>query len=230
IQDPLAELVKIDPKSIGVGMYQHDVNQKKLDESLDDVIEYVVNNVGVNVNTASWALLSHVSGIKKNIAKNIVDYRKDTGEFKERKELLKVKGIGSKAYEQMAGFLIIQDGKNILDNTIIHPESYKIATEILEKVGLNLEKYRNNLADAREKLKSFNYESFAKDNSYGEATVQDIYQALIKDRRDPRDEFEKPLLKVDILKIENLKPGMELEGTVRNVVKFGAFVDIGLKN
>lgn len=230
VQDPLAELVKIDPKSIGVGMYQHDVNQGRLDESLDSVINYVVNSVGANLNTASWALLSHISGIKKNIAKNIVEYRKENGNFKNRKELMKVKGIGAKAYEQMAGFLVIPEGENVLDNTIIHPESYHIAKEILETVGFTVEKYGEDLTGAREQLKNFKAEKFAKDNGYGEETVKDIYQALIRDRRDPRDSFEKPLLKSDILKIENLKEGMELEGTVRNVVKFGAFVDIGLKN
>ena len=230
VQDPLAELVKIDPKSIGVGMYQHDVNQGRLDESLDSVINYVVNSVGANLNTASWALLSHISGIKKNIAKNIVEYRKENGNFKNRKELMKVKGIGAKAYEQMAGFLVIPEGENVLDNTIIHPESYHIAKEILETVGFTVEKYGKDLIGAREQLKNFKAEKFAKDNGYGEETVKDIYQALIRDRRDPRDSFEKPLLKSDILKIENLQIGMEIEGTVRNVVKFGAFVDIGLKN
>lgn len=230
VQDPLAELVKIDPKSIGVGMYQHDVNQGKLDESLDAVITYVVNSVGANLNTASWALLSHISGIKKNIAKNIVDYRKENGNFKNRKELLKVKGIGAKAYEQMAGFLVIVDGENVLDNTIIHPESYHIAKELLQKAGLSVEEYGKDLNAARERLKDFNYSNFAKENGYGEETVRDIYEALIRDRRDPRDNFEKPLLKSDILNIENLQPGMEIEGTVRNVVKFGAFIDIGLKN
>ncbi|MEE1476482.1 Tex family protein [Fusobacterium sp.] len=230
VQDPLAELVKIDPKSIGVGMYQHDVNQGRLDESLDSVINYVVNSVGANLNTASWALLSHISGIKKNIAKNIVEYRKENGNFKNRKELMKVKGIGAKAYEQMAGFLVIPEGENVLDNTIIHPESYHIAKEILENVGFTVEKYGEDLTGAREQLKNFKAEKFAKDNGYGEETVKDIYQALIRDRRDPRDSFEKPLLKSDILKIENLQIGMEIEGTVRNVVKFGAFIDIGLKN
>lgn len=230
VQDPLAELVKIDPKSIGVGMYQHDVNQGKLDESLDAVITYVVNSVGANLNTASWALLSHISGIKKNIAKNIVDYRRENGNFKNRKELLKVKGIGAKAYEQMAGFLVIVDGENVLDNTIIHPESYHIAKELLQKAGLSVEEYGKDLNAARERLKDFNYSNFAKENGYGEETVKDIYEALIRDRRDPRDNFEKPLLKSDILNIENLQPGMEIEGTVRNVVKFGAFIDIGLKN
>ena len=230
IQDPLAELVKIDPKSIGVGMYQHDVNQGKLDESLDAVIAYVVNSVGVNLNTASWALLSHISGIKKNMAKNIVDYRKENGNFKNRKELLKVKGIGAKAYEQMAGFLVIVDGENVLDNTIIHPESYHIAIELLAESGLTVDEYGADLNVAREKLKEFDYAKFAKEKEYGAETVKDIYEALIRDRRDPRDSFEKPLLKSDILKIENLQPGMEIEGTVRNVVKFGAFIDIGLKN
>lgn len=230
IQDPLGELVKIDPKSIGVGMYQHDVDQKRLTESLNEVIESVVNNVGINVNTASWALLEHVSGIKKNMAKNIVEYRKEFGNFENRKQLLKVKGVGKKAYEQMAGFLIIENGKNILDSTIIHPESYKIAEEILENNSISLKEYRENLDESREKLKVFNIENFAKEKEYGNETVKDIYDALIKDRRDPRDEIARPLLKSDILKIDNLKAGMELEGTVRNVVKFGAFVDIGLKN
>lgn len=230
IQDPLAELVKIDPKSIGVGMYQHDVNQGKLDESLDAVIAYVVNSVGANLNTASWALLSHISGIKKNMAKNIVDYRKENGNFKNRKELLKVKGIGAKAYEQMAGFLVIVDGENVLDNTIIHPESYHIAIELLAESGLTVDEYGADLNVARERLKGFDYAKFAKEKEYGAETVKDIYEALIRDRRDPRDSFEKPLLKSDILKIENLQPGMEIEGTVRNVVKFGAFIDIGLKN
>lgn len=223
-------MVKIDPKSIGVGMYQHDVNQNKLDSSLGEVIESVVNSVGVNVNSASWVLLSYISGIKKNAAKNIVDFRKENGNFTNRKKLLKVKGIGAKAYEQMAGFLVIQDGENILDNTIIHPESYGIAEEILEKAGFTLEKYRKSIGDARAALKNFNVEAFSEEKGYGKETVRDIYGALIGDRRDPREELEKPVLKSDILKMADLKPGMELEGTVRNVVKFGAFIDIGLKN
>ena len=230
IQDPLAELVKIDPKSIGVGMYQHDVNQKRLDQSLSEVIELVVNGVGVNLNTASWALLSYVSGVKKSVAKNIVDYRKENGNFKNRKELLKVKGLGAKAYEQMAGFLIILDGENTLDNTIIHPESYSIAEKILKSVGLSLKNYGDDLNRAKEVLIGFDYKKFAEENEYGYETVKDIYEALVKERRDPRDSIQKPLLKSDILKIDNLQPGMELEGTVRNVVKFGAFIDIGLKN
>ena len=230
IQDPLGELVKIDPKSIGVGMYQHDVNQKELDASLDEVIASVVNSVGINVNTASWALLEHVSGVRKNTAKNIVEYRKENGNFKNRKELLKVKGIGAKAYEQMAGFLIIEDGENIFDNTIIHPESYKIADEILKESSITKDEYENNLTESREKLKKFNYNKFNEEKGYGKETVKDVYEALIRDRRDPRDELEKPILKSDILEMKNLKEGMLLEGTVRNVVKFGAFVDIGLKN
>lgn len=222
IQDPLAELVKIDPKSIGVGMYQHDVNQKRLDASLGEVIEQVVNNIGVNLNTASWALLSYISGVKKTVAKNIVDYRRDNGNFKNRKELLKVKGLGAKAYEQMAGFLVIPDGVNILDNTIIHPESYKIAEEMLGSVGYSLKEYFQDLQGAKEALKGL--------SSFTTETEKDIYEALIKERRDPRDSLPKPLLKSDILNIDNLQPGMELEGTVRNVIKFGAFIDIGLKN
>jgi uncharacterized protein len=230
IQDPLAELVKIDPKSIGVGMYQHDVNQKRLDQSLEEVIQLVVNGVGVNVNTASWALLAYVSGVKKGVAKAIVDYRKDNGNFKNRKELLKVKGLGAKAYEQMAGFLIILDGENPLDNTIIHPESYKIAEQLLKSNSLSLKDYDKDLLKAKEILSKFDYINFASENSYGSETIKDIYNALVKERRDPRDSIQKPLLKSDILKIENLQPGMELEGTVRNVIKFGAFIDIGLKN
>ncbi len=230
IQDPLAELVKIDPKSIGVGMYQHDVNQKKLDTSLDEVIEDVVNSVGINANTASYVLLSHVSGIKKNIAKNIVEYRKENGNFKTRKELLKVKGLGAKAYEQMAGFIVIPGGAHPLENTTIHPESYGIASEILESKGYSLKEYEAKLDEIRKALAAFDYKKFARENNYGEATTKDVYEALIRDRRDPRDELDKPMLKSDILKLSDLKPGMELEGTVRNVVNFGAFIDIGLKN
>lgn len=230
IQDPMAELVKIDPKSIGIGMYQHDVNQKKLEESLDNVIDNVVNTVGVSVNTASWALLSHVSGVKKNIAKNIVDYRKENGSFKNRKELLKVKGLGAKAYEQMAGFLVIQDGNHPLDETIIHPESYHIAEEILVASGSNINEYSENVKNSREKLQNFDFLKFSNERNYGSETVKDIFDALIRDRRDPRENFDKPLLKSDVLKMEDLKIGMEIEGTVRNVVAFGAFVDIGLKN
>ena len=230
IQDPMAELVKIDPKSIGVGMYQHDVNQKKLNETLEQTIEHVVNNVGVNINTASWALLSFVSGIKKNVAKNLVDYRHENGDFKDRKELKKVKGLGTKAFEQMAGFVVVPNSKNPLDNTIIHPESYHIAETILKEANCKVDDLKSDLDEVRQKLKTVDLDKIIKENDFGPQTAKDVYEALLKDRRDPRDDFEKPLLKSDILNIDNLEVGMELEGTVRNVVKFGAFIDIGLKN
>ena len=229
IQDPMAELVKIDPKSIGVGMYQHDVNQKKLNETLEQTIEHVVNNVGVNINTASWALLSFVSGIKKNVAKNLVDYRHENGDFKDRKELMKVKGLGAKAFEQMAGFVVVPDSKNPLDNTIIHPESYHIAETILKEANCKVDDLKFDLNEVRQKLKAIKLEKIIKENNFGNETAKDVYEALLKDRRDPRDEFEKPLLRSDILNMDDLQEGMVLEGTVRNVAKFGAFVDIGLK-
>ena len=229
IQDPLAELVKIDPKSIGVGMYQHDVNQKNLNTELEQTIEKIVNRVGVNINTASAALLGYVSGIKKNIAKNIVDYRKENGDFKNRKEVLKVKGLGAKAFEQLAGFVVIPDSDNPLDNTIIHPESYYIAEEILKKCNSSVIELKEDLKSVREKLNGADLKEIIEKTGL-DKTVKDVYEALIKDRRDPRDDFDKPLLREDVLSIEDLKVGMELEGTVRNVTKFGAFVDIGLKN
>ena len=230
IQDPMAEFVKIDPKSIGVGMYQHDVNQKKLNETLEQTIEHVVNNVGVNINTASWALLSFVSGIKKNVAKNLVDYRHENGDFKDRKQLKKVKGLGDKAFEQMAGFVVVPDSENPLDNTIIHPESYHVAEIILKEAGCKVEDLKNDLEAVRQKLQKIDLEKIIKENDFGRETAKDVYEALLKDRRDPRDEFEKPLLRSDILNMNDLTEGMILEGTVRNVAKFGAFVDIGLKN
>ena len=230
IQDPMAELVKIDPKSIGVGMYQHDVNQKKLNETLEQTIEHVVNNVGVNINTASWALLSFVSGIKKNVAKNLVDYRHENGDFKDRKELKKVKGLGTKAFEQMAGFVVVPNSKNPLDNTIIHPESYHIAETILKEANCKVDDLKSDLDEVRQKLKTVNLDKIIKENDFGPQTAKDVYEALLKDRRDPRDEFEKPLLRSDILNMDDLQEGMVLEGTVRNVAKFGAFVDIGLKS
>ena len=230
IQDPMAELVKIDPKSIGVGMYQHDVNQKKLNETLEQTIEHVVNNVGVNINTASWTLLSFVSGIKKNVAKNLVDYRHENGDFKDRKQLKKVKGLGDKAFEQMAGFVVVPDSENPLDNTIIHPESYHIAEIILKEAGCKVEDLKEDLDVVRQKLQKIDLEKIIKENDFGRETAKDVYEALLKDRRDPRDEFEKPLLRSDILNMDDLTEGMVLEGTVRNVAKFGAFVDIGLKN
>ena len=230
IQDPMAELVKIDPKSIGVGMYQHDVNQKKLNETLEQTIEHVVNNVGVNINTASWALLSFVSGIKKNVAKNLVDYRHENGDFKDRKQLKKIKGLGDKAFEQMAGFVVVPDSENPLDNTIIHPESYHVAEIILKEAGCKVEDLKADLDAVRQKLQKIDLEKIIKENDFGRETAKDVYEALLKDRRDPRDEFEKPLLRSDILNMDDLMEGMILEGTVRNVAKFGAFVDIGLKN
>ena len=230
IQDPMAELVKIDPKSIGVGMYQHDVNQKTLNESLEQTIEHVVNNVGVNINTASWALLSYVSGIKKNVAKNLVDYRHENGDFKKRAELKKVKGLGDKAFEQMAGFIVIPDSENPLDNTIIHPESYKVAEKILGEAGCKLKDMKADIKTTQEKLSKLDIKKIIKENEFGEETAKDIYNALLKGRRDPREEFEKPLLRSDILNMNDLADGMILEGTVRNVAKFGVFVDIGLKN
>ena len=231
IQDPLSELVKIDPKSIGVGMYQHDVNQKNLEKELDNTIEKIVNKVGINVNTASFALLSFVSGVKKNIAKNIVEYRKENGDFKDRKELKKVKGLGDKAFEQMAGFIVIPESNNPFDNTIIHPESYPLAKKILDLVDSNEKEFKKDYENIRQRLRNIGVEKVVFTmKEYGTQTVKDVYEALIKDRRDPRDEYETPILKSDILSIEDLKKGMELEGTVRNVAKFGVFVDIGLKN
>ena len=210
-------------------MYQHDVNQKNLNTELEQTIEKIVNRVGVNINTASAALLGYVSGIKKNIAKNIVDYRKENGDFKNRKEVLKVKGLGAKAFEQLAGFIVIPDSDNPLDNTIIHPESYYIAEEILKKCNSSVIELKEDLKSVREKLNGADLKEIIEKTGL-DKTVKDVYEALIKDRRDPRDDFDKPLLREDILSIEDLKVGMELEGTVRNVTKFGAFVDIGLKN
>ncbi|HAS80140.1 MAG TPA: RNA-binding transcriptional accessory protein, partial [Fusobacteriaceae bacterium] len=209
---------------------QHDVNQKKLESSLGDVIEGVVNSVGINVNTASWALLAYISGVKKNVAKNIEEYRKVNGKFTARKELLKVKGLGAKAYEQMAGFLIVPESKNPLDNTIIHPESYKMAEKMLKNNNTSLDQYKKDLVGVRTNLKTMDLEEFIINEEVGRETAKDIFEALIRDRRDPRDDIPKPLLKSDVLKISDLKEGMELEGTVRNVVNFGAFIDIGLKN
>lgn len=230
VQDPMAELVKIDPESIGVGMYQHDINQNRLKEALGDVVESAVNNVGVNVNSASWALLGYVSGINKNVAKNIVEYRNQNGNFKSRSELKKVKGLGDKAYMLAAGFIVVPESSNPLDNTIIHPESYKIAEGILQTAGCSVKELASSRDEVREKIKKIDIEKFAEEKGFGKETTVDIYSALLKDRRDPRESMPQPLLKDDILNIEDLKTGMELEGTVRNVINFGAFVDIGLKN
>ena len=227
LQDPLAELVKIDPKSIGVGQYQHDMNQKKLSEALSGVVEDCVNKVGVDLNTASASLLEYISGVSKVIAKNIVAYREDNGRFKDRKELLKVGKLGPKAFEQCAGFLRISDGKNPLDATSVHPESYEAATELLSKLGFTPEDViAGNLSGLSKKVK--NYDKLAEELNVGEITLRDIVKELEKPARDPRDEMPKPVLRTDVLDMKDLKEGMILKGTVRNVIDFGAFVDIGV--
>ncbi len=227
LQDPLAELVKIDPKSIGVGQYQHDMNQKKLGEALTGVVEDCVNKVGVDLNTASASLLEYVSGISKVIAKNIVAYREENGRFTDRKQLLKVAKLGPKAFEQCAGFMRIQGGKNPLDATSVHPESYEAATNLLEKLGYSLKDITSQgliglsmLAKNRAKL--------ATELGIGEVTLDDIIKELEKPARDPRDEMPKPILRTDVLEMKDLTEGMVLKGTVRNVIDFGAFVDIGV--
>ena len=231
LQDPLAELVKIDPKAIGVGQYQHDVNQKRLAESLTGVVEDAVNKVGVDVNTATPSLLGYVSGINSSIAKNIVKYRDENGKLKTRKELLKVPKLGKVAFEQCAGFLRIVDGTNPLEITAVHPESYDAAEKLLESVGFEKEDLRSKekVIDLREKLKSVDISKESKDLDIGELTLKDIVDELSKPGRDPRDEMPKPILRQDVLKFEDLKEGMILPGTVRNVIDFGAFVDIGVK-
>jgi uncharacterized protein len=232
LQDPLAEFVKIDPKSIGVGQYQHDVNQKKLEESLAGVVEDSVNKVGVDVNTATPSLLSYVSGINKTIAKNIVKYRDENGKLKTRKELLKVPKLGKVAFEQCAGFIRIPDGTNPLENTAVHPESYEIAEELLKTLGYGTEdlKDKDKLVEIRKKLASVNVVETAKKLNVGEMTLKDIIDELSKPGRDPREDMPKPILRQDVLKFEDLKEGMILTGTVRNVIDFGAFVDIGVKH
>lgn len=229
LQDPLAELVKIDPKSIGVGQYQHDVSQKRLDESLKGVVEDCVNSVGVDLNTASASLLTYISGINSAIAKNIVEYREQNGKFKSRSELLKVKRLGEKAFEQCAGFLRISDGENILDNTAVHPESYQAAKKLLEVLGYNLEDVKNKkISDIDEKIKTKGIENLATELNVGVPTLKDIISELKKPGRDPREDVPKPILMSSVMEIEHLKPGMILKGTVRNVADFGAFVDIGV--
>ena len=232
LQDPLAEFVKIDPKSIGVGQYQHDVNQKKLEESLAGVVEDSVNKVGVDVNTATPSLLSYVSGINKTIAKNIVKYRDENGKLKTRKELLKVPKLGKVAFEQCAGFIRIPDGTNPLENTAVHPESYDIAEELLKTLGYGTEDLndKDKLVELRKKLGSINLTETAKALNVGEMTLKDIIDELSKPGRDPREDMPKPILRQDVLKFEDLKEGMILTGTVRNVIDFGAFVDIGVKH
>ncbi len=227
LQDPLAELVKIDPKSIGVGQYQHDMNQKKLSEALGGVVEDCVNKVGVDLNTASVSLLSYISGITRAIAKNIVAYREENGRFDTRRELLKVAKLGPKAYEQCAGFLRITDGRNPLDATGVHPESYDAAEKLLAKLGFSMEDITNRkLSGIGRKISD--YGKLADELGVGKLTLQDIVKELEKPARDPREDMPKPILRSDVLEMKDLKPGMILKGTVRNVIDFGAFVDIGV--
>lgn len=227
VQDPLAELVKIDPKSIGVGQYQHDVSQKALNESLSFVVETAVNRVGVNVNTASPSLLQHVSGLNKTVANNIVKYRNENGKFTNRKELKKIPRLGSKTYEQGIGFLRIIDGSHPLDRTPIHPESYVHTEKLLAMIGCDLEDIGSQ--KLRDGLEGLNVQQTASSLDIGEMTLQDIMQALSRPERDVRDDFPQPLLKQNVLTLADLKPGMQMQGTVRNVVDFGVFVDIGVK-
>ena len=229
LQDPLAELVKIDPKAIGVGQYQHDVTQKKLDESLAGIVEDCVNNVGVDLNVATPSLLSYISGINSSIAKNIVDYREEKGKFKSRKELLKVKRLGQKAYEQCAGFLRVMESEEALDNTSVHPESYKVAKELIKILGYTEEDLKNGkLVDIDEKVKVRGISNLAKELEVGEPTLNDIIKEIKKPGRDQREELPKPIFKSGIIEMKDLKAGMILMGTVRNVSDFGAFVDIGV--
>ena len=231
LQDPLAELVKIDPKAIGVGQYQHDVNQKNLAESLTGVVEDSVNKVGVDVNTATPSLLAYVSGINNTIAKNIVKYRDENGKLKERKELLKVPKLGKVAFEQCAGFLRIIDGKNPLEITAVHPESYEATEKLLKNLGFDKEDLRDRIKtdELRQKLKTVDVTKMTKELEIGEMTLKDIIEELSKPGRDPREDMPKPILRQDVLKLEDLQEGMILTGTVRNVIDFGAFVDIGVK-
>ena len=232
LQDPLAELVKIDPKAIGVGQYQHDVDQNKLTESLTGVVEDAVNEVGVDVNTATPSLLSYVAGINKTIANNIVKYRDENGKLKERKELLKVPKLGKVAFEQCAGFIRIPDGKNPIEITAVHPESYEIAEQLLSNIGYKKEDLLNKdkLKEIKSKLAGIDVVETAKELNAGEMTLKDIIDELSKPGRDPRDEMPKQILRADVLKFEDLREGMVLTGTVRNVTDFGAFVDVGVKH
>ncbi len=229
LQDPLAELVKIDPKSIGVGQYQHDMNQKRLGEALGGVVESCVNSVGVDLNTASPSLLSYVAGVNKTVAKNITVYREENGKFKTRKELLKVPKLGAKAFEQCAGFLRIPDGDNVLDNTSVHPESYKATAELLKILGYTEQDVTDGkIQDIKSRLKDKSVKELSEQLGVGGITIVDIVDSLLKKGRDPREELPQPVLRSDILSMEDLKPGMVLNGTVRNVIDFGAFVDIGV--
>jgi uncharacterized protein len=228
VQDPLAELVKIDPKSIGVGQYQHDVTQKHLEESLKAVVESAVNHVGVDVNTASPSLLSYVAGINATIAKNIVKYREENGKFVSRKQLQKVPRLGAKTYEQCVGFMRISEGENILDRTPIHPESYAVVDRLFQELQVGLDKLGSK--ELAELLDAQQPESLAVKLEVGVPTLRDILDSLQRPGRDPREELPLPIFRQDVLKIEDLVPGMELQGTVRNVIDFGAFVDIGIKS
>jgi uncharacterized protein len=230
LQDPLAELVKIDPKSIGVGQYQHDVNQTHLEESLTGVVEDAVNSVGVDLNIATPSLLKYVSGISNTVANNIVKYRDEKGKIRNRKELLKVSKLGPAAFTQCAGFLRISDGDNPLDNTSVHPESYEVTTKLLELLDLSTNDLKDNLALVKEKLASVNTKELSEKLEVGEPTLVDIIKELQKPGRDTREDLPKPILRSDVLKFEDLKEGMILTGTVRNVIDFGAFVDIGVKH
>ena len=231
LQDPLAELVKIDPKSIGVGQYQHDLNQKKLEGVLDGVVEDSVNSVGVDLNTASYSLLEHIAGISKTIAKNIVAYREENGDFTSRAQIKKVKRLGPQAFTQCAGFMRIEGAKNPLDNTGVHPESYDICKNMLDMLGYSLSDVENkNISDIDSKVEAIGIKELSSKLQVGEVTLKDIIAEIKKPGRDPREEGIKPILRTDVLKIEDIKEGMTLKGTVRNVVDFGAFVDIGIKN
>ncbi|SJT26457.1 Tex family protein [Clostridioides difficile] len=231
LQDPLAELVKIDPKSIGVGQYQHDLNKKRLEEVLDGVVEDSVNSVGVDLNTASYSLLEHVAGISKAIAKNIIAYREENGDFTSRAQLKKVKRLGPQAFTQCAGFMRILDGKNPLDNTGVHPESYDICKKMIEIIGYSLDDVKNkNIGEIDEKIKEIGLRELSEKLEVGQVTLKDIITEIKKPGRDPREEGIKPILRTDVLKIEDIQEGMALKGTIRNVVDFGAFVDIGIKN
>lgn len=229
LQDPLAELVKIDPKAIGVGQYQHDMPKNQLSDALGGVVEDCVNNVGVDLNTASFSLLSYVAGINNTVAKNIVSYREENGAFTERKELLKVAKLGKKAFEQCAGFLRVHGGKNPLDNTGVHPESYKAAEKLLDICGFRLADLNNGaISELRQHTEQLGIKSLSETTGLGEPTLIDIVKELSKPGRDPRDELPKPLLRTDVMDINSLAPGMEMKGTVRNVIDFGVFVDIGV--
>jgi protein Tex len=229
LQDPLAELVKIDPKSIGVGQYQHDVTQKKLDESLKGIVEDCVNNVGVDINTATPSLLSYISGVNTTISQNIVAYREEKGKFKSRKELLKVKRLGDKAFEQCAGFLRVMESKEPLDNTSVHPESYEAAKKLMEVLGYTIEDLKKSrLIDIEDRVAAIGIEELSKNLEIGVLTLKDIIKEIKKPGRDPREELPRPVFKTGVVDIKQLKPGMMLMGTVRNVSDFGAFVDIGV--